>query len=1049
MRHNVFLSYSRQTSHEHARALFEALGGPKGAAFLDESAGTTGEQFSPVLLDALLGARVVVIFADDAYFQRFFCLWELELALSAFLALAPGASEEAKTEALANLIIVLPNATDGRKVLDTLPARLRTTDWPTVAQKDRLRSLVEERLQTQQLSLAERLRSLGRLDEIRTRFLEASARPSPVNLAGFTPLYPLQWPESLGASFIGRSDELWWIHFVLHTLRGEGNQGAALVGALEAGGGFGKTTLALEYVHRFGRKYYPGGIFLVRADLDPDSEAGASQLEEQFYGILQELTPGVPPLPTYRQEGRSVRKDLERALHAIPADRPVLYVVDNVPETRGEAAPRPPDTWCPAIGKVSLLVTSRARVSVGWRGTRALRVEALSQAAAVRLLTHGVQSQELREEDWQRIAAWVGHLPLALALLNRTLCLGGMTARELLDRMKVVGPSEEADRQAEALRGLVPDEACRGVSQTLLISYEKLSEDARKSARLLAFLSPDPIPLELLHALGPELDSLRIRNALSARSFITPVHGGTVSFFGTMHRVLADFLRRQTPEPQEALQRLCAALLTILDWEACTAPQQWPLLNACVPHAEQVFRALGRITQGSAPQSHESRLELALRMSRLFRAAGLVRRGRELLEEVFSQAKASLGHEHATTITAMQHLASTLREHGHLARARSLQEEVLAHFRRTTGDSSLPTLVALDNLALTIREQGDLRGARERQERVVKELPAVAGEESARMLTALSNLAHTLGKQGDFSNARATYERARELALRIHGEEHDMTLTVTSGLATAMRQLGDLGSAQQLCETVLEIRSRRYGEEHPKTVLSMGQLASILRERGDPKEARRIQERVLEVQKRVLGEEHPETLTSTNNLAVSLAAQGEHEAARKIRESLLIIYRRQYGDEHPNTLKALLSLASSHAEQGDAAGARKMQEQVVEGFHRILGPEHPDTLLAMLFLAMTLHSQQDITGARALEEKVLEIEVRRQGPHHPDTTTAAWNLFQTLWALKELVVAQDILNRYLVWLVDRDPRTLEGVQQEVRHIVANLLKAGVFQLSRR
>jgi hypothetical protein len=61
MVHPVFLSYARATSRPYAEALHRELGD---LAFLDTSDIDTGEQFPFVIVDALLGARVVVVFMD-------------------------------------------------------------------------------------------------------------------------------------------------------------------------------------------------------------------------------------------------------------------------------------------------------------------------------------------------------------------------------------------------------------------------------------------------------------------------------------------------------------------------------------------------------------------------------------------------------------------------------------------------------------------------------------------------------------------------------------------------------------------------------------------------------------------------------------------------------------------------------------------------------------------------------------------------------------------------------------------------------------------------
>ncbi|MFL5353503.1 TIR domain-containing protein [Archangium sp.] len=93
-----------------------ALGGPGGQAFLDTTDIDVEEHFPRHLVEALFDARVVVLFVDEAYFQSWYCRWELRAALAPLLALAPGASKEEKQSALAHLVVALPPA--GRSTFD-------------------------------------------------------------------------------------------------------------------------------------------------------------------------------------------------------------------------------------------------------------------------------------------------------------------------------------------------------------------------------------------------------------------------------------------------------------------------------------------------------------------------------------------------------------------------------------------------------------------------------------------------------------------------------------------------------------------------------------------------------------------------------------------------------------------------------------------------------------------------------------------------------------------------------------------------------------------
>lgn len=877
MNHPVFISYARSASSGEAERLHHALGGEKGLAFLDTSGIAPGEGFPRVLAEALLASRVVVVFASKEYFRRWYCLWELEAALGPFLALGPGAADAEKQAALAPLLLALPSKGMPSLDLMSLPPALRNINWPTADDAPRLEALVRKRLADSPATLGERLDAAGRLGtELRARLLTQKARPEPKSLAGAR-VYPGTLLPTLGDSFVGREDELWRIHYTLSVLqdrRGKGGAvaGAALTGALHAAGGFGKTRLALEYLHRLGPSHYPGGLFWVNADVGPD------RLEEQFHGILRTLVPDAPELVEFRERGRSVAREMAGALEKVAARERVLYVVDNVPEPGPEDAPAPLGTWCPVMGKVSLLATSRARLDLGTEGVYALPVSVLASDAAVALLTDGISRALLSEDAWGRIAEWVGHLPLALELLNRAMRSGGLEPEELLSRAEGQGPARELDQQRQWLRRHVPrGSSLRGVAEAFSLSYERLSEAEQRAARLIAQLAPEPIPMDLLKALGPEASSSEVRATLRSRHFVVPVEKSEAGVFGSMHRVLADYLRSQSADPAAELDQVCQGLAVMMEPAASRDPRTWSLLESCLPHAESVFQ---RLMERSVPS--ECELQLGLSMGHLLSARGLAGRARSIEEKIVARAHDAFGSEHPDTLTAMNNLAHTLWTQGNHAEARMLQERVLEVRRRVLGQEHLDTLTAMNNLANTIWAQGNYAEARTLQERVLEVMRRVLGEEHRDTLSVMNNLAHTLWAQGDYAGARVLQERVLEVMLRVLGEEHPVMFTAMNNLANTLWSQGELAGARALQERVLEIRLRVLGEEHPDTLRVMNNLAKTLWSQGELARARALQERVVEVQHRAQGDEHPDTLLAMDNLAIVLRALGDMTGAERL-----------------------------------------------------------------------------------------------------------------------------------------------------------------------
>lgn len=963
----VFISYARASSGPAAADLRRELGE---LAFLDTSEIETGQRFPAALANALLGAKVVVLFADELYFQRWYCLWELRTSLVPFLEQPTNASEQEKTSALAHLLIALP-PTGAPSELERLPPALRASNWPASTDTTRLAELVRARLREVDVSMSERLARIGRLETIRTSLLEETALPSPASLAG-VPLFLREPSPSLQEAFVGRADELWRIDFKLSTGRGSPTDAAPPL-ALEGGGGVGKTQLAREYFYRFGPRHYPGGLFWIDADVSEE------RLEEQQYGILRLLQPGLPELVEFRKAGHEVRRELAEALHRIPATRPVLYVVDNIPEPMPGQRPRPLHSWCPGLGKVALLMTSRVRGAPG-QGISSIQVLPLAPEPAMTMLTHQLHRNRLPEQDWARIAEWVGNLPLALRLLNSALQMGGLTPVELLARSQQDGPTRELDRQHATLSEWVPEGVLRGVTEALSISYERLPREAQQAARLIAQLSHEPIPLRVAQSLGPELSTPSVRIALRARSFITPVEGDDSLWLGSMHRVLADFLRLRAGNPMEELLQVASNLQRILDPADYHDPDAWSFLSAWLPHADAVFQRL---------------------------------RGSRLGSEAEISIEVNLG----------LHIGYALAEMGLTAQAARLGEQLLARARDTLGPEHLDTLAVMSNLALTRKELGDFRSAQELGEFVLEASRRILGEDNQKTLSSAGNLAAVLHVQGNFDRSLELKKKVLEGCRRTLGPKHFQTLAAMNNLALLLMDMGETERAVTLLEETLDIAIDELGGRHSFVLTGMYNLALMHRDLENLPEALEMLEGVASMFLEVLGPDHPRTRYVMADLERMLPQ--EEESDEELAEEQ---------DELDADEARLLSLV----EAARFEEARPIAERLLAGMEQEQGPEHPNTLTAMNNLAWVCRNQGDLHRARSLEEKALEIRSRKNGNEHREVAQAALSLLTTLRRLGDRAAFEEVLTRHLGWLLSRPSQSLNEEQRQIRALVLQM-----------
>ena len=551
----IFISYARRTSLAEARALKAQLGD---LAFLDETEIPSREQFAKVIAKGLMEARLAVVFADDTYFDRPYCRWEWSLILRA--------------QGTDHVYVTVPAG--ATYALDALPPDLRTRNWSAPD----LPALLQAHLKKDPPPIGSLIAEQDLEYLLESSWQQAQLPPV---LTRALATIPHRWlglmDESSQARFVGRADLLNELHQHLWLRHMGEPSSVALTAAVHGAGGFGKSRLAAEYVHRYAPSCFKGGIFWMQC---------ATELESQFYEAVQALDPDTPPIQVLRQNQVNILHLLRDKVQAVVGQgKPVLFVLDNVPEVEGKLPPL--DIYCPARGLAAVLITSCQRQAT----VETIDVDALTSEAAWLILTADLPRRcELTRAEWDEISEWVGRLPLALETLNRALVNGARPVAEILRRARGNETTPELDELADAL-----PEIQRGVTETFEISYRALSVEGQKAARLLAELAPEAIPEILMENL--EIVSPKVRAELRGHSAVTGVAGDGV--FGAMHRVLASFLREKSRlggemvevehfSPQRA--EYAAAVLAVDDVFRykldCQDPRNWKLLGRVLVHAE-------------------------------------------------------------------------------------------------------------------------------------------------------------------------------------------------------------------------------------------------------------------------------------------------------------------------------------------------------------------------------------------------------------------------------------------------------------------------------
>jgi tetratricopeptide (TPR) repeat protein len=685
------------------------------------------------------------------------------------------------------------------------------------------------------------------------------------------------------ASFTGRTDELDRLDAILmHDKPAAVTQASVGRAAVQGMGGVGKTSLAIEYAHRF-RGLYAGVCWCPA---------------ETRAGLLSALANLAVTLGAATAEEADVEKAGKAALRRLTEQRATwLLVYDNV------TLPDHIADLLPSAG-ARVLITSRFSDWSELADEVTLDVLPLEEAIAL------LEGRTGRGDPAGAtvLAEALGRLPLALdhaaAYCRRT-------------QMSFAGYAGKASSLMDAApRGAGYP---RSVAATFDLAIAEAVAQCQAAEAFMAYLAqcaPERIPMILVEgAVEGEAERMGALTALSENSLLRhdPFEDGTPAV--TIHRLVQAAARTRSDRmglTRDIVELLMERMLAIYPQQGFNDPQCWPLCAQLTPHM-------------LAPRTYDGS-SLALKIGLGKRAGGYFlgradfSQAEPLLREGLKADELVLGPEHPGTGASLNNLGMLFKARGAFEEARPLLERALRISEMSVGAEHPETAAYVENLATLFRTQGQFSTAQQFSERALAIREKSLGPEHPDTAKSLFNLAILRQDQGELAEARKLFERALAIDDKAFGPEHFNAAANLNGLATALVKGGDCSAARPLLERALAMGEKAFGAEHPTTLAFLSNLAFVYQELGDLR-ARPLLERALSTSERVSGPEAIETATPLNNLACLLQQQGYLAEARPLFERALLINEKVLGPNHPQTVTALINLGALLQQQGDFDGA--------------------------------------------------------------------------------------------------------------------------------
>lgn len=790
----------------------------------------------------------------------------------------------------------------------------------------------------------------------------------------------------------------------LIALRQQLNSGSAAVlvpHALHGMGGVGKTQLALEYAHRF------------RDDYDLVWWIPAEQLEgvrSSYVELAERLG-----LSTEGDPGEVVARVREQLRTGEPHRR-WLIVFDNAddPGDLEEYLPYPTG---------HILITSR---NPRWSGVaQRMEVDVFQRSESVRLLRN--RAAHLTEADAERLAEWLGDLPLALAQAAAWQVETGMPVDEHLELLR-----EHATELLEQQVAGYP----ASVVATWKVAFDRLRELNPAAAQLLqlcAFFSAEPITYRLLQRGGRDIgepvalretlsDSMRFSRAIRAINAyaLATINQGDKSL--SIHRLVQSIIRDWLDdEEQAAYRRLAQLVMTRADPGNPDEVSNWDEYAEIDRHVHgtelvysdddgvretvlnliryrylrdkhQESRALGELTVKIWRQRYGWDDEKTLRACQILaialRSVTQNDRARELNEDTLERMRRVLGEDNEHTLTLANSYGADLRASGRFDEALRLDQDNLRKHEQLFGLEAPETLRVANNLAVDYRLRGDFAQARDRNRKTLLMREHVLGPSHQRTLASATQLARDLRGTGEYHEALDLLERIIPRYEEQLGPEHTDVIDAKLGYAVTLRRLGRIDEARELAESCLLISRRRLEPGHINILAAQWVLADTLRLDGDLEASAQLSADSANTARRRFGPDHILTVIYQNNYSILVTDVGDHQKSLELNLDTAQRIEARHGKNHPYYVCIEANLASDYYHLGDDETALGLSGQNLRRSAEVRGEEHPLTQLCYHNHSLDLRRAGRVAQAEEMHGRAVAAFTRQFGHDHPEARQA-------------------------------------------------------------
>jgi tetratricopeptide (TPR) repeat protein len=312
---------------------------------------------------------------------------------------------------------------------------------------------------------------------------------------------------------------------------------------------------------------------------------------------------------------------------------------------------------------------------------------------------------------------------------------------------------------------------------------------------------------------------------------------------------------------------------------------------------------------------------------------------------------------------------------GQYAEAEALLHQAVSMFGQL-GTTEHPGIVtAFTYLAHLYMTLGKDEQAEPLLQRALTQSQAIYGNDHPQVARALNHLANFFLHRGKAALAETLLRRAISISEQAGEPDHLFVAQLFNHLALALINQDKGEQAEEAFRQALRLYESEDPDD-PGLARTLNHLADFYGMQGRYAEAEQGLLRALAIFEQAYGPDHPEVARGLNNLAIFYASQGRCDEAEELLSRALVLYESAFGPHHPDIAYGLSNLAACYNEQNRLKEVEPLYQRALAIMELVYGPEHEQVALILETYADFLRKVRRERDSMALMARARAIRAR-------------------------------------------------------------------------